>query len=50
MLAKFEELDATLRALYEQELIAARMALDDTTAFKAAAELKVKDVSVYIQM
>jgi len=39
--AKFEELDATLRALYEAELLAARKALDETTAAKAAVELKV---------
>jgi len=38
---KFEELDATLRALYEAELLAARKALDQTTTAKAAVELKV---------
>merc|ERR1719312_2169097 len=39
--AKFEELDATLRAIYDAELAAARKALDETTAAKAAVELKV---------
>merc|ERR1719383_1326302 len=34
---KFEELDATLRAIYDAELAAARKALDETTAAKAAA-------------
>merc|ERR1719312_902105 len=39
--AKFEELDATLRAIYDAELAAARKALDETTAAKAAVEIKV---------
>jgi len=39
--AKFEELDAILRAIYDEELCAARKALDETTAAKAAVELKV---------
>ena len=39
--AKFESLDAALRALYEEELKAAREALDKTTAAKGAAELRV---------
>lgn len=38
--AKFESLDAALRALYEEELKAAREALDKTTAAKGAAELR----------
>merc|ERR1719284_2027900 len=38
---KFEELDATLRAIYDAELAAARKALDETTAAKAAVEIKV---------
>merc|ERR1719435_566046 len=39
--AKFEELDAILRAIYDNDLAAARKALDETTAAKAAVELKV---------
>merc|ERR1739838_995634 len=38
---KFEELDAILRAIYDVELAAARKALDETTAAKAAVEIKV---------
>merc|ERR1719466_73704 len=38
---KFEELDAILRAIYDAELAAARKALDETTAAKAAVEMKV---------
>merc|ERR1719180_466432 len=38
---KFEELDAILRAIYDAELAAARKALDETTAAKAAVEIKV---------
>ena len=38
---KFEELDATLRAIYDAELAALRKALDDTTAAKALVEVKV---------
>merc|ERR1719259_1335546 len=38
---KFEELDATLRAIYDAELAAARKALDETPAAKAAVEIKV---------
>ena len=38
---KFESLDAALRAIYEEELKAARAALDKTTAAKGAAELRV---------
>jgi len=37
---KFESLDAALRAIYEEELKAARAALDKTTAAKGAAELR----------
>jgi len=37
---KFESLDAALRAIYEEELKAARLALDKTTAAKGAAELR----------
>jgi len=37
---KFEALDAALRAIYEEELKAARLALDKTTAAKGAAELR----------
>merc|ERR1712200_20364 len=37
---KFEALDAALRAIYEEELKAARAALDKTTAAKGAAELR----------
>ena len=39
--AKFHALDAALRAIYEEELKAARAALDKTTAAKGAAELRV---------
>lgn len=38
--AKFHALDAALRAIYEEELKAARAALDKTTAAKGAAELR----------
>ena len=38
---KYESLDAALRAIYEAELVAARTALDKTTAAKGAAELRV---------
>jgi len=38
--AKFHALDAALRAIYEEELKAARTALDKTTAAKGAAELR----------
>ena len=41
MTVKFEELDAILRAIYDAELAAARKALDETTAAKAAVEMKV---------
>jgi len=38
--AKFNSLDAALRVIYEEELAAARTALDKTTAAKGAAELR----------
>lgn len=40
LIVKFDSLDAALRAIYEQELLAARAALDKTTAAKGAAELR----------
>jgi intermediate filament protein if len=39
--AKFDELDATLKAQIATELVAARAALDQTTADKAGVELQV---------
>jgi len=39
--ARFKELETTLQRLYEAELAGARRALDETTATKAAIELKV---------
>ena len=38
---KYDALDAALRAIYEEEMKAARQALDKTTAAKGAAELRV---------
>ena len=42
LIIKFEELDAILHAIYDAELAAARKALDETTAAKAAVEIKVR--------
>merc|ERR1719435_669417 len=45
---KFEELDAILRAIYDAELAAARKALDETTAAKAAVEMKVAGLEAQV--
>merc|ERR1739838_527059 len=45
---KFEELDAILRAIYDAELAAARKALDETTAAKAAVEMKVAGLELKV--
>merc|ERR1719260_192707 len=45
---KFEELDAILRAIYDAELAAARKALDETTAAKAAVEIKVAGLEAQV--
>jgi intermediate filament protein if len=40
---KFDQLDAALRAIYEDEMRAARTTIDKTTALKAAAELRANN-------
>jgi len=46
---KYESLDAALRAIYEAELVAARTALDKTTAAKGAAELRAYNAEVKLK-
>jgi hypothetical protein len=46
---KYNALDAALRAIYEEELKAARLALDRTTTLKGAAELRAANAEAQLK-